>query len=30
MKNQYTHASEVQQKQHDEQMEIFKMFLTKF
>ncbi|CAB4435283.1 unnamed protein product [Rhizophagus irregularis] len=30
MKEQYIHASEVQQKQHNEQMELFKMFLTKF
>ena len=30
MKDQYPHASEVQQKQHNEQMEIFKMFLMKF
>jgi hypothetical protein len=30
MKDQYAHASEVQQKQHNEQMEIFKMFLMKF
>ncbi|CAB5317089.1 unnamed protein product [Rhizophagus irregularis] len=30
MKEQYIHASEVQQKQHNEQMELFKMFLMKF
>ncbi|PKC66467.1 hypothetical protein RhiirA1_394464 [Rhizophagus irregularis] len=30
MKEQYIYASEVQQKQHNEQIELFKMFLTKF
>ncbi|CAG8691925.1 10113_t:CDS:2, partial [Funneliformis caledonium] len=30
MKEQYAHTSEVQQKQHNKQMEIFKMFLIKF
>ncbi|GES86158.1 trihelix transcription factor GT-3a-like [Rhizophagus clarus] len=30
MKNQFLHASEIQQRQHSEQMEIFRQFLNKF
>ena len=30
IKDQYIHASEVQQRQHDEQMDVFKQFLMKF
>jgi hypothetical protein len=30
IKDQYTHSCEVQQKQHNEQMDIFKQFLMKF
>jgi hypothetical protein len=30
MKEQYTHTTEVQQKQHEEQMDLFRQFLMKF